>query len=335
MEAQAPVVQSIIGEPQPPAVQPGGSAILTARDVESQQQQQQQSFLPSPGLVLATMRVSRPFQLHAAVAAAVSALSVLVWLFVGFAAGWWPWFIYPVGVCMTTLSAHFYVFLRSREWLPLHVMLFGIVNTVLFISWEAGDTFIMWFVYPLIFFMWLLSVHIVFEWYRPHQHFKFMLHCLTAGAIFLILFFVYMDTNRKFPWISCPAFFFGLLLILHYCWEFNIDKFTAHCYIFTTCNIFFFSFWLGFTTDFFPVFTVPLLLWSGGLAFHYYRYVRPARSAIAMQSPVVPSEVVMPPMVPSSYPQAYYAPTYPTVPEAPMITPGVVPAPIYPPGSPQ
>ncbi|KAH3767464.1 hypothetical protein Pelo_659 [Pelomyxa schiedti] len=248
--------------------------------------------------VVQNVKTSGMFKFHALGALALSVLCFLLWMFIGIGVGWFPWFIYPIALSLMTLSAHFYIFIRPKEWLQMHFIWYVVLNCTMFVSWEASEVYSCFFVYSLFILTEILGVHIILSGFRrPDNMWLLYLHVLTFANLNLIIFFAYLDTRNTTtqPWFAIPLFVLACLLVVHYCIQTKKGWFTLHVYLFSAGQLAFFALWVTFGTDIFPWFIAPLALWGLALGVHYYlQFIKhmiggaPAQPAGAEQPASVP-----------------------------------------------
>jgi len=238
---------------------------------------------------VAAVKTTGRFKIHGVVVSSFSAFSFILWTFMGFGVGWFPWFIFPIALGAMTMTTHFYLFLRPREWLQLHICWWAILNVTLFVSWEGSTCFSPFFVYGLFALTWLLGVHIIVTKFRNPENklWLFYIHVLSYITINLITFFIYLDTRDDddddvFMWWVIPGFLLGAIVTLHYCIAYKLDRFMLHVYMFVVCQLEIFSIWVVCGTDIFPWFIGPFIVWGVLLFVHYYvKFVKAGHTSAA------------------------------------------------------
>jgi len=189
---------------------------------------------------------------------------------------YFPWFVYPVAVLAMTVSFHFYLFVRPKEWFQLHCAYYLILNAMLFITWlftKADDDshdFAPWFVFPLFGLGVLLSIHYAAKKYHKSAHRWFYIHSSFFWSVNALCLFIWFY-GAGFPWWIIVFFSLALPYVIH--WSLHYypgDGFKLHAVIFADLQLLLFFIWAMLPPYVFPFFVFPLFIWGAGLGMHYF-----------------------------------------------------------------
>jgi len=244
-----------------------------------------------------------PFQTHAITALIACGLSLIIWLFVGIGATWFPWFIYPVTLFLMSMSAHYFVFIHQKEWFKAHCFWFIVLNCMFLTTWLACNTFSVFPMYTFLVFSAALAIHYVVVNYRENPHLYLYCHAIVSTILNALLFVIYLDTRGSclFQWFIFPLFGFAFLLLFHACYHCKISLFTTHVYSYILGQIFFFATWEITGIWIMPWFLIIMVIWAIGLYAHLYVI----RKRAAKAAPVTVLPVMQPPFgLDQSQPQA-------------------------------
>jgi len=214
-------------------------------------------------------KLSRPFKFHVLLASLATAVSGGLWLFIAFFTSQYPWFIYVATFFCITVSFHFYILVRPKEILQLHITWFVVINTMLFLTWlfQKGHEFT-WFLYPIFGWGVLLALHYGIVAWRDDPHKWISVHTTIFVLVNLMCFFLYIDSGHGKPWFLYVFFGTGALLLIHFCAHYYPGNwFTLHLYLFADIQLLLFCVWAG--RQGFPWFFFVLLGWGVLLAVHF------------------------------------------------------------------
>ncbi|KAH3761613.1 hypothetical protein Pelo_6616 [Pelomyxa schiedti] len=247
--------------------------------------------LPTLAELTPLVKTRGPFLYNLIASAGILALSFVVWFCVSIATTWFPWFIGPMALCALSLSTHFYLFIRPKEWFNCHIAWFATLNCLFLTTWLACNTYSVFPIYTFVILGCLLGIHKIFILHRAEKRlFALYCHSCVSIAVNICLFFLYLDTrdSTRFPWFVFPMMCGSLVFLAHYSYQYKLDFFTIHTYFFVSCQLWLIIVWevCGPT---WPWFFIPLFLWSILLGVHYYKFL-PKKSA-STENPVtvVPS----------------------------------------------
>jgi len=290
------------------------------------------------------------FDRHVKVAVVASSLCLLIWVIMAMIApsASWPWLIYTTLVFGYTLSTHFYLFVRpQKEWLQLHTCFFVNTNLICFVTWICtGQWDSAWFLYPFFGLAFFLVPHYFATLYKRDYNRMFYIHLSLVCVMDLMLFMIWMDSSKGYPWFFYPIFALCIPLIVHWsCINYSkvddlskkIRLWKIHSLIYLDINLMLFVAWA--LSGGFPWFVIVHFVWGPFLAVHYHRYRRLSDSPPILpvsQNPQetgsqytgpqytgtasINTEGLPPPMpgymyaqmmVPMNYPQGNYQPTQP------------------------
>jgi len=170
--------------------------------------------------VINTIKVSKSFKVHFAIALGLNLFLFLTWFVIALAVNQWPWFIYFICTFVFTLSFHFYILIRPKELLQLHVVWFLTLNAMLFITWLASQRYFPWFIFTFFAFGFFLLLHWTL---RYHPSNRFRLHLNIFILFQLMFFFIWVTTTMAFPWFVIVFLAWGVILALHY-WKRGKDN---------------------------------------------------------------------------------------------------------------
>ena len=118
--------------------------------------------------VVENTKTSRCFKAHVVIGVTVSVGILALWTFISLFKSQWPWFIYPAGVFLITLSFHHFVVSRGKKFtLTFHTILYGTLNSLVFISWLCStivvdrSSYSVWFIYVFFGTFIPLSIHFI------------------------------------------------------------------------------------------------------------------------------------------------------------------------------
>jgi len=226
---------------------------------------------------------SRPFRIHVIIGVVISLICLALWIFISFAQKTWPFFFYVMNFFILTTSAHYYLFIRPKEFLPLHIVWYCSVNLMITLTWFfTHEIFKAWFLYPLLAWGLLLTVHYIVLNYRGHHDLFIYIHFAIFVFVNALCFFIWMDCNC-FRFFVLVLFSLGLPFAIHWCLHYYPgDRHKLHLYIYLDINLLLFFVWIETNMEVsFPWFVFPLVLWGIVLAIHYWKVPR-------YQPPVVP-----------------------------------------------
>lgn len=122
--------------------------------------------------VVENTKTSRCFKAHVVIGVTVSVGLLALWTFVSLFMNQWPWFIYPAGVFLITISFHHLIVSREKKCtLTFHMILYGTLNSIVFITWLCSTILVnqsnysVWFIYFLFGTSIPLAIHFILEKY--------------------------------------------------------------------------------------------------------------------------------------------------------------------------
>lgn len=215
------------------------------------------------------------FKIHVYLAVGCSLLTFVIWSFLQFAYESIPWFFFIFMFFVTTLTIHYYYFIRIKEWLQLHIILYGIINFACFCIWlfttDTGG--LTWFIYIIIGLAIPLLIHFRIHFESPAEQFPFrnvQIHQNVFILFNLLVFIIYLQTHDKFPYFI--FIFLGLSFPLAFHWyiSFHYDSlFVLHKYFFVIGQTLVFAIWIT-TGMHSPWFIFVLIPGSLLLSFHHF-----------------------------------------------------------------
>jgi len=205
----------------------------------------------------------------------VSIINLFVWLVLSlFLPHHFPWFIFVLGVCAMTLSLHYFMFVRPREFLYFHYAWYLIINALLFVTWVYNSSdhtsHVAWFLYPL--FSWgiLLGAHTTIVLYKGNEHQRLYTHLTIFGLFNLFCFATYLDVSSAFPWFLVVFFALAPFPLIHWNIHYHRGNFwRLHLSLYLDIQILLFVIWLAIASKAFAWFTIPLFSWGILLGVHY------------------------------------------------------------------
>lgn len=122
--------------------------------------------------VVENTKTSRCFKAHVVIGVTVSVGLLAFWTFISLFMSQWPWFIYPAGIFLITLSFHHFVVSRKNKCsLTFHIIVYGTINSLVFITWLCStivvnrSNYSVWFIYVLFGTFIPLGIHFILEKY--------------------------------------------------------------------------------------------------------------------------------------------------------------------------
>jgi len=228
---------------------------------------------------------SRAFKIHFFTGLTIGVVSFMVWLLQSFMVSGWPWFVYIWGAVVLTMSTHFYLFERpQKEYLPLHVMFFSVINLCAFMSWIFARNYeTAWFLELGIATGIFLALHSIFSVFRDDSRKWFYAHCTLFTMINALCFVAWLDSAKGFPWFLYPIFGLSIPLYIHWSVRHPSDTllWRLHAGLFVQVQLILFFTW-AVESMAFPWFFFPLLIWGSVLAIHGAYVQRQKREMLRM-----------------------------------------------------
>jgi len=221
------------------------------------------------------------FRRHFYVAAALSAMCLIIWFFIAVfePENGYPWFFYIPLACGYTLSFHFYIIVKRRA-LEFHTCFYVITSLLNFLSWLTTGWDTVWFFYPTLGLALFYVPHCVWHFRKRKPNPGFYIHASIVGVLDLMMFIIWLDvSHNSVPWWFFPVLSFNIPLIIHYSLtaydELSTKLWKLHVLMYTNLNLLFFVSWTIFfqaTTLQFPWFACIAIVWTPLLILHYYKY---------------------------------------------------------------
>eukprot|EP01107_Rhizomastix_libera_P017312 TRINITY_DN79_c3_g1_i1.p1 TRINITY_DN79_c3_g1~~TRINITY_DN79_c3_g1_i1.p1 ORF type:complete len:309 (-),score=71.66 TRINITY_DN79_c3_g1_i1:786-1712(-) len=248
-------------------------------DLQQQQQQQQQQQAPGSEINFSSDEFSqlysihRAFRFHCTLHAIILSICLACWFFVGIAAGWFPWFIYPATLSGMLIAFHFYIIIRPREWLQLHIVCFALLHIMLLLTWMVVSPRNLWFVFSFLGTGWLLGLHYILATKKEKLFLK--VHGMTFTICSLIILFSWLDSKQgmetPYQWFFVPIIAMAMLYLTHRMISNGSSFLSIHIMLFGLGSIMLLSIWLIFNKTTFPWFIFPVLGWMLIVFFHSWR----------------------------------------------------------------
>ena len=151
--------------------------------------------------MVSQIKLSKPLKLHVIVALCATALCTIIWFFVGIAKSWFSWFLIPAFVFIVTLSVHFYIIIKNKEFLQCHMVIYTALNIMLILFWindistHIREKINFWFIYPLAATSLLLSGHYLYIKRESTKQFFITFHGVATVVLSAMFFFIWMSTS--------------------------------------------------------------------------------------------------------------------------------------------
>ena len=146
--------------------------------------------------VVENTKTSRCFKAHVVIGLTISIGLLALWTFISLFMSQWPWFIYPAGVFLITLSFHHFVVSRKKKCtLTFHTILYGTLNSLVFITWLCStilvnrSSYSVWFIYVLFGTFIPLAIHFILEKYATSSRKKYVVNSFLQKKGIHFVFF--------------------------------------------------------------------------------------------------------------------------------------------------
>jgi len=221
-----------------------------------------------------------PFKIHVLIALGAMALAFVLWFFIGIAKEWFPWFFIVILFFVITISIHFYIIIRNREFLQCHMVVFLALNIVLILFWVndismhthvSGN---LWFIYPLCATGILVIGHYLFAKRESTSQFLITFHGFVTAVLSFMFFFIWLDfppDGFNFPWFIIVDIILVALYLLHHSFAKGLDLFVLHAKMYGCGCLLLFSIWLIYCYNKFPWFVFPVGAWTALFIFHMFK----------------------------------------------------------------
>jgi hypothetical protein len=289
--------------------------------LEQKYQRRSVAFSSKEALAVVRSGENRAFRIHVIVGVGLSLLGLALWIFIAFGKAVWPFFFYIANFFILTTSVHYYLFIRPREFFPLHVVWYSSINLMLLLTWFFTINWVhAWFLYPLLGWGMFLAIHYLVHTYPGHPDLPIYIHLVVYGFVSALCFFIWLACSCM-PFFIFVVFILGIPFSIHWCLHFNPgDKHKLHLLLFLNVQLLLFFIYIEHTPKtFFPWFVFPLLVWGVILAIHFWKFPR-----VTTQSPPLAAQdehIIIETSNPAfSQPQENYTNQPP-----PPYTPGSVP----------
>jgi hypothetical protein len=175
----------------------------------------QQAPNDASGSISDQFRNSKHFRRHCIVAALASLISFALWLLISFGVS--HLFIFPIWVVYMfsmTLSIHYFLVSKPRQWLKFHESFYVFTNIACVLTWMQVSPQTPWFAYVATSLLLPLAIHRAVTKSNGKTELLWNLHLACFSSIMLLLLVVFLATFT-WPWLVIVLMVWAPLLFVH------------------------------------------------------------------------------------------------------------------------